>query len=459
MKMYRKDWKTELHEELKKQFHPITYEKIKEMADTSMNILNRVVNEICTVYKEPAKRTIDGISDVEQESLDMLYASLDADQVLAEAHRYAKAATMSFIMPRAIPDENRIVLRLITPDNVYVETSSEDPTRMTLFAYASNVTVKGKTEQVWNCYTKDERWFCDRGGKVLDRSRLMRYFGERAEEMADTENKYEMIPVVAFPAAFQASEFWNENWNHDAYEGTLKIGMLWTNLSYLAKTQSFKQIVITADKISDETKNTILDPLMPLVMSSGGTATTLDLNTQLTQMYELIQGKIAGIANNYGISMSNFSLTTQPQSGFSLKIANQSLQDIRQYDIPLCQSVEKRLYKIIARIANVDDIASLPEDKEIRFNPGDVSWPEEWPTEKDRWMFEFENGISSPVDYLISRDPQKTREDAMAEIQKRQEEIKQLKPSVSPWSVLTGGAVNGNVGNDLAALAGDQAGA
>lgn len=439
VRMFNNDWTDLLDRELKRQFHEKTYPKVALMRDTSMNIFRRIVREICTVYREAATRTIAGVSPEKQDELDALYKTLRIDQTMQVAHRYAKAATMSFLVVRRVAGEDRLVLRVLTPDQVCVEVNADDPTLIEQFAYASEVLVDKKPRTIWTVYTRDARWFCGESGRILKDAELDKVFGvEGAAAIREGEfvNVYETIPVVAFPAEFQVRSFWNEDWNRDAYEANLLIGLLNTYENYLVKTQSFKQIVISADKVSETLKDSILDPVFPMLTGAGAQVTTLDLNTQLAAIDQVIRGKVAGIANNYGISQENFALTTQAQSGFSLKIANQSLQDIRAADIPLCESVEHALYRVIAQVANVEELGDFDPEADLTFNPGEVSWPEEWATEQTRWEFEFKNGIASPVDYLISMDPQLSREEAMAKILERQAEMKQLKPRVSAWSTL-----------------------
>ncbi len=444
--MYDNDWANQLDDELKKQFHPKTYEKIKLMADTSMNIFRRIVREICTVYREPADRDLVDVPETTQEKADSVCKEIRLDQTMQVAHRYAKAATCSFIFVRA-KAAGGLVLRVLTPDQVIIEADPEDSTLMALFAYEAEITdTKGKCKTIWIVYTNEERWYCDAKGKALDKD-------PRTDQVYDAANVYSIIPAVAFPAEFQVRDFWNETWNRDAFEANLKIGLLSTYMNYLVKTQSFKQITINAEKISEELKDQILDPLFPLMLSGQATASTLDLNTQLGSIEQVIRGKVAAIANNYGISNENFTLTTQAASGFSLKIANQALQDIREADIPLCASVEQALYNVLAKMHD-----ALPEGAQIHFDPGEVSWPEEWTTEQARWEFEFKNGISSPVDYLLARDPQMTRDEGLKEIQEKQAEIKQLKPSMSPWEMIANQMAGGSAppamgaGPSLAAL-------
>lgn len=434
-RMYENHWDDVLDDELKKHFHEKTYPKVKPMLDTSLNMLRRIVREICTVYKEPAKRTLSGQSDDTAKKLEDLYKLMLVDQTMAVAHRYSKATTICGIHVLEVkdPDEFQapLALRVLTPDQFYIETDPHDIRKITLYAYEAHIH-DVKTDKdiiVWPTYTANEFWYCDNAGKALG-------YDPTGSDDYTGRNDLGLIPFVAFPCEFQVRGFYNPDWNRDAVQANIKIGISITDLNYLMKTASFKQIVISSDKELDEVvKGGILDPLYPLKLTGGATASTLDLNTQLESIDRVIRGKVMAIANNYGISNENFTLTTQAASGFSLKIANQSLQDIRMSDIPLCASVEAGLYRIIARMSE-----DLPEDAALQFNPGEVTWPDEWTTEEARWRFEYENGISSPVDYVIKQDPQLSREEAIARIQERQAEIKMLKPKTSAWQALLAGA-------------------
>jgi hypothetical protein len=139
----------------------------------------------------------------------------------------------------------------------------------------------------------------------------------------------------------------------------------------------------------------------------------LDLNTQLAAVDAVIRGKVMAIANNYGISNENFTVSGQVASGFSLKVANHALERSGHPIFPLCADVESELYRVIARINNTELTGkSLPEDGEFTFNPGEVEFPATWDETERQWRFEIELGAANAIDYLVWKDPQITREAA-----------------------------------------------
>lgn len=430
LSMYENDWDVLLEKELHKQFVTETAERIKLMLDTSMNIFRRIIRDICTVYKENAKRQL---STGDSERWDEINKSLQLDVILGEAHRLSKACTISFLHVRAIPGTEKLRVSIITPDQAHVETDGADPLMMKSFSYCVREKDKnGKEIEAWVYYDNKRMLFLNASGE-----RIGNPFNDT---VVTGENKYGLIPVVPFHCTHPVNTFFRVNWNKDAYRANMIIGVLNTYMNYLVKTQSFKQITLTGTNISEQVKNGILDPSFPLALDEGATAGTLDLNTQLGAIDAVIRGKVAAIANNYGISNENFTLTGQPASGFSLRVANRSLEEIRQADIPLCAEVEKALYKVIARINNSEFPGrNLPENAEIIFNPGEVEYPLTWEEQEKRWNFEFTNGIANAVDYLIYKDPQITREEAEKRLVALSQENSRLKPKLSLAETLLGG--------------------
>ena len=426
--VYENDWDDLLTTELRKQFVQETFDNIKLMLDTSQNVFRRIVREISMVYKMAGTRTLtdaDG-NAIESDEWERLETDFNMDALLAEAHRISKAATMAFIRVRHIQSEGRLGLEIITPDQAHVVIGSDNPTRMDGFAYrVAGVDRAGKQITYWVYYTRDRILYVGEDGKQIDPP-----LGEW-EGNYDETNPYGMIPVVPFPCAQHTRSFWRLNWNKDAYRSNLIIGVLNTYMNYLVKTQSFKQVVISGSDVSKELLNAVSDPLYPWVLGQGTTATTLDLNTQLSAIDNVIRGKITSIANNYGISPENFTVSGNLQSGYAIRVANRALEEIREADIALCYIVEKQLFQVIRTVYNTIYEPGLPEDVDMQWNPGEIAYPPAWEEEEQQWRFEMEIGVKNQIDYLIARDPQLDRETAKRHISLICEENKEINPKPS----------------------------
>jgi len=460
VRMYENDWDDILTALVLSQFAPQTGADVVKMLDTSLNVFRRIVREICTVYKESATRTV-RIGGVDQDvpRYQQIVATSRLDVVMAEAHRLSKAATCSFILVRAVPDTDRIRYAILTPDRVWFRHHADDPMKLEAFAYRTSYEKMeaGRLvdKEVWVYYTDNLRLFLDASGRELKENP---FTGEsmNSYEVPETvdddgnplttvminprENKYNCIPVVPFPAVFPVGELIRENWNRDAYRANLTIGLYLTYEGYLVKTQSFKQIVLSGQNVGEDVKGNVLDPLNPLTLGPEAKAYTMDLNTNLTAIDSVIQGKVAAIANQYGVSMEQFRLTGTPASGFSLVVSNTALSEIRKADIPLCQMVEQEIYRVTARVNNIELPTSLipepsPDQKPTAqvgmfCDPGDVSFPKSWDEQQKQWQFEFDNAISNAIDYVIWKNDEATRESAKKQLLIVAAENAELQPAV-----------------------------
>ena len=460
VRMYENDWDNILTTVVLSQFAPQTGADVVKMLDTSLNVFRRIIREICTVYKKPSKRTVRvGGVDKAVPRYDQIVSTSRLDVVMAEAHRLSKAATCSFILVRAVPETDRLRYAILTPDRVWFKHHDDDPMKLLAFAYRTEYEKMeaGRLieKEVWVYYTDTLRLFLDSAGKELmtnpftgdsmNAYEVPETYDEEGNTLTSVmvnprENKYGCIPVVPFPAVFPVGDLIRENWNRDAFRANLTIGLYLTYEGYLVKTQSFKQIVLSGQNVGEDVKGNVLDPLNPLTLGPEAKAYTMDLNTNLAAIDSVIQGKVATIANQYGISMEQFRLTGTPASGFSLVVSNQALAAIREADIPLCQMVEQEIYRVTARVNNTELPTSLipepsPEqmpDAQVSMycDPGEVNFPKSWDEQQKQWQFEFDNAISNAIDYVIWKNDEATRESAKKQLLIVAAENAELQPAV-----------------------------
>jgi hypothetical protein len=427
-RVYANDWDDLLEKEVKRMFtSEKTAARVNLMLDTSLNIFRRIIRETCTVYKEPAQRILKPESSRWAE----LQPVLSLDTVMAEAHRVAKACSVSYLLVKAIPGTQDLRVFCIQPSQTHVETDPNDPTKLKSFSYL----VKGKDAQnqpytAWIYYDKDRRLWLNEDGTQSENP---------FDPKDDGKNKYGTIPVVTVPATPQSSALFDLNWNKDSFRANTIIAVLNTYMNDLVKTSSFKQLLfIGDDEIEERLDGKRLDPMSAITLPPGSFAQVMDMNTQLSAIKDVIQWKVSAIANNYGISQDNFNLTSQPASGFSLKISNHALEEIRAADIPLMAKVERELYSVIATVNNAEGLATLPDNPEFAFNPGEVEFPTAWAEEEAQRRFEIEVGASNVIDYMISQDPELSREEALKKWKAIAEENKIVKPAPSLLTQLTG---------------------
>jgi hypothetical protein len=442
VKIYRNDWEALLDGELSRQFVTETWERIKLMLDTSQNIFRRIIRETCSVYKSKVVRELVTPSDEGKPKVadvpiyNQRLMEMKFDWMMSEAQRIGKAAWVCFLRPRFMRRTGEMRLDIITPEITQVDLYEDDPLRMKGFGYRVTAMIKRgevtEPMEVWVYYTDEKILYLDSSGREVANP-----FAKTDEDLG-TENPYGVIPVIPFFCVPPTVEFWDLHWNKDAVRANYIIGVLNTYMNYLVKTQSFKQVAFTGE-VSNALLSAISDPLFPLQLPEGTTAATLDLNTQLAAIDGVIRNKVIAIANNYGIASDNFTITGSPSSGYSLKIANRALEEIREQDKVVASMVEEQLFDLIRIINNTEGGEPIPEELELRFNPAEIEYPPTMAEEQSRWNFEFDNGISNAVDYLIKKDPELTREEAMEVLARVKEENEKIRPEPDPLETVFGG--------------------
>lgn len=405
------------------------------MLDSSQNIFRRIIRETCTVYKEKVKRELvtmgaDGnATPTDSPQYQMLLQETQLDWKMAEAHRLAKAAWLCFLRVRTLETTGEMRIELITPDMSHVDLDRDDPLKMKGFGYFVEGVDKRKNKiECWVYYTDDEIRYLDNSGRQIENPFSDNY---------DTTNPYGVIPVVPFFATAPTHCFWDLKWNYDAMRANYIIGVLNTYMNYLVKVQSFKQVVFSG-KVTEDVLNAISDPSYPFVLPAGATAATLDLNTQLAAIDSVIRGKVMAIANNYGISNENFNITGNAASGFSLRVANRALEEIRSADKTVALETEKHLFDLMRIVNNTDGGEDIPEDLELKWNPGEIEYPPSMAEDQSKWEFEFKYAIKNPIDYLMAQDPELSREDAMEMLQQVKTENGAVKPATNILESLFG---------------------
>ena len=426
LRMYRNNWKDDLDDRLKKQYIPEVYDRFSPMKDVSVNIFRRIIRRICSVYKKPAARElVKGEGARESNSWEEWKTSSNLNVIMQEAHRLSKACTVCYLYIRASEEKERILLTVLTPDIVHVEVDPEDNVTPVSISYQFTITDpkhKKKNTQYWVYYTDDYRFFLNQAGEKLDKD-------PRTGEIYEQDNKYGIIPIVPFQAELPVVEYYNEHWNENAYECNMQIGLDKTRINNLIKFQTHKQIALSGE-VDEKVKKSVLGEAAALLLGQDGQASVLDLTSgSIDALDKHIHGNIMTIAEEFGISPDDFVAQGNVQSGFALKIKSQSLEEIREADIVICDMVEKQLFETFRIIHNTDFDNSIPEDLMLSFNPGEINFPNPWPEEQAKWEFKFQHGVANEIDYLISEDPDLSRVDAEKKLIEIREETARIKPA------------------------------
>jgi hypothetical protein len=139
---------------------------------------------------------------------------------------------------------------------------------------------------------------------------------------------------------------------------------------------------------------------------------------QIDQFQSWIDGQARSIAENWGVKLEAEG-QGMAESGFKLIVEEIPTIETRLTRQKAAVPFEESLYKVISKMHSVDmpQAPQFPEDSKLKvmFPVPDlpVKKMEEWTIAKEQIAL----GVLDPVDYLMERDPELTRDDAAAKIE------------------------------------------
>lgn len=373
------------------------------------NIVRRIINEVSVVYKKAPERSMvdkkgNKIEGKGGEAFAKMYAGARANSVLKKVNRFTNL--VNTVCVQAVWRNDRLDLDILTPDILNVVQDPMDPTA------AQAVIV--------------EQGFCDTvaleyDGNPFGAHRLYiawtpeqhMVYDERGRVRADLANEagvnpYGIIPMAVFRSDFPDKSFWNEG-SDDLINAQDTLNIFLTELNQLVKMQSFSVPVIIGDAppegITVDPSNFIS---IPLAESSKGQPDFkfVSPSPKINEILEVIRECVRRIADDWGLSMANFTLSGSPASGLSLRLSNIRLLERREDDIELYLDYEKSLFRVMRAVWNAHSapIDRIPEDSDISVNFAEMDFPSDPAAEDARWVVQIQNNIKTRAQWLMSTD-------------------------------------------------------
>ncbi|WP_157385784.1 hypothetical protein [Methylosarcina fibrata] len=169
-------------------------------------------------------------------------------------------------------------------------------------------------------------------------------------------------------------------------------------------------------------------PERAVTLPEGGSFGFAAPNAPIGDILEAIQFVLRQIAASNDLSADVFDLDRRSESGAAKHVEQIDLREARQDDIALWRRYETQLFEIIKRVVNTHQPGTIAEDARVTV---DFAEMQENLTETERLnnaRAKLEMGVWSPVDVLISENPDgyPTRQDAIQELLRRKDESSQI---------------------------------
>ena len=341
--IYRHEWRYLLIERINARFLEQNAEKLRVQADTSVNLLRWVTDELAAIYSEQCVRSIEGSSD----GLEPYQNEGLIDLFLDQACKLTQVCRELAIRPLWDDRAQALCYDLVTPDKFSVIPHPTNP--LGFLAIIIELPDTGYRQAHYSVWTDGSHFLADEQMRPLD-----------SIENPDHLNPYGVIPYVVAHARFPAQAFFNERDAFGLRDATLDAGVQKTDHNHLRHIQSFKQLAITGS--TDENLGRLaLDPsLCALIKNPQANVQVLDLQANLREHLETLFLGVRPTLAMSGIWQDVVKDSSDSASGYalSLKMHKQTVEWDRLRG--LWTLYERQLYSVASVIAAVDAGVSLP---------------------------------------------------------------------------------------------------
>jgi len=356
--------------------------RLDRQLDLTNNIYKTIVKKISRVYSFGFSRVFS--SDDTQ----AMYEDLNINKMMKEANIFTNAFNDMIIQVSWNYKENKPRLIFRYPHKTRVTLDEYDnPKEVEYF-----VSVVDDKKEKWAYWSESEHYY-----KVYDGDKVAIEYPEGNE---DGVNGYGVLPFVFMQKGYRDGYFFDQYSGDDLVAITLDNAVYNTFKNYLIKWQSFKQLVVTGANIG-ELSGQLLDPSTALTVDGeDAKVDILDLQTNLTQLDEVLSTAANNVAINYNISANQFRMTGAVSSGFALKMENKALDEFTIEQQSDFKQYEYELFNMIRNIVLVENGTDIGEFN-IEFTK--PHYQESKSTELDAIVKEIDLGLRSPVEILANK--------------------------------------------------------
>ena len=420
----RRDFYDGNHEEYTRKLIKLAEASNDDFPFTYTAITKWIAKKISYVYKTAPER------DVSTEYKDLI---VKKDGWLKETERQARIFPVVALRPYVDGDVfNYQIIRLF-----HGVTNPYDHSKFIKMWYPVNYDGFDELFVYWDA---EKYMILDNAGNPI-KDRDMKGKGREIREWfkvkPNNENIYKTIPFAFCRFDKVIDNPWSGG-GDDIVNANEQINLALTDLNWLNRYQSYKQLVIISDDSSDkiETGYDKVIRLRPSDNNSGQSvgATVLDLQANFTENFAVIKNQLDLLAKTRGMSL-NWELQGSP-SGFSLIVKNIDLLENWEDDIGFCTDWERDIFEIEKVVYTIETAKSFPETK-LSVNFQDVKFPNDPSEERKNLDWGVENNYMSVLDVMRRNDKDATD----AELRTKYEENKQINQELTVKPVVPFGGI------------------
>jgi len=399
------------------------------------NVVKRIVNELSTVYAEPAVRSVGGSTD-NQARYAALVDELQFDDAMEHANRMANLHQAVLVGPRVRVEpsgERTVVLDFATPAVVRAVVNPADTSQVIGWMVRSDTAwQRGLLRPVaWQLWTDHE---------VIDLDAAMVPVGpDRVHGLG--VNRW--VPLCMSPVP--VPRFWPGEQGEDLIAAAVSIWI--ANVLLLKETKSATKQTIAQGDVSAVPRDQSIDTERMMQFSDGVAVTTVDMSMDTRVFTDAANHILERVGNGYGMSLG--ALTHQGvQSADARELMLEPLRALRRKQIKTFRKFERQLARVLAAVTAKDapDRAFTADAWRIDFGEIQALTPKKQRMEE--YIQARQIGLDNVIDFYCRENPDLTREQAAKAV------LDNI--AIETWRVanmrdlmaLSGGAVDGPRGPD-----------
>ena len=394
--MYNDNYNNQVVSKLGQIYRAFAQLKLDVQINDNNNIYKQVINATSNVYSFGVDRTF------ESDDAKALYNDLRIDKTMAQANKYMNA--FNDVLVQVSWDSNKeqpkIMLRL--PHQTEVGYSQGE---VEWVAYFVEMVGKDNDTERWAYWSNEEHYYID---KTSGEDKIV-----AVEDNDEMINPFGVLPFVYLHNGWRDESFRDKYTGDDLTGGTIDMAVHLTFLNHIIKTQSFKQLVGKGDNVG-ELLGQVLDPLSILTLTGQNTEiSVLDLQSNYDQLHKVVQELANNLAIGYGVSPSQFRMTSQASSGFALQMENLKLDRFT-----LEQQSDFKVYEqaLFTLIGDVSDYYGKAINGEMTVDFVEPNYPASQSEQLNIDQQSIDLGLSSPHKVLMRNNPDLTEEDARVDV-------------------------------------------
>lgn len=394
---------------------PKVAEQRKKVVELAMGInpTRNVIDTVASLYDRPAKRIFDPIDPGDdeldapppnpmQDRWDVFEQQTEYDEVAQERHRLTYLCNETLLWYEWSPIDDLPQWRIYTPDAFDAIPDPRDPLRAVAFLIDWNPVshLKGMAREK---LTHRILWDAQRFVKLNAAGHSIN--GPRGEK-----HNMGRIPGLLLHRRKPRDVLMDSRAGRDLISAHKAVVFLNLLVMRLAKSQGEQQPILTGH-LAQIVKNQSMDGENPIGLPPGVVAEMLNMKTDPDHYLSAIRHFIGGVANTYGMSYEQFTMTDTTSGGRAYTVRREKLTELR---------TEQRIRATRDEIKAVDLVDDMHVVRKVegfdvtryRTDFAEQALPMDAKEEVELLDLMMRKGLDNPIAWLMRKNPDLNAETA-----------------------------------------------